>query len=69
MSWEELSAKVKRHGETLDVAGKWRSMTSIPESLGLSSEEMTSRDTVGLGTRTRKLRSFSGAKDSGTWCF
>ena len=41
-----------------------RSMTSIAESLGLSSEEMTSGNTVGLGTRTRKLRSFSGAKDS-----
>ena len=62
MSWEELLKKVKQHGETLDVAGKRRSMTSLAESLGLSSEEMTSRDTV--GTRTRKLRSFSGAKDS-----
>ena len=62
MSWEELLTKVKQHGETLDVAGKRRSMTSLAESLGLPSEEMTSRDTV--GTRTRKLRSFSGAKDS-----
>ena len=62
MSWEELLTKVKWHGETLDVAGKRRSMTSLDESLGLSSEEMISRDTV--GTRTRKLCSFSGAKDS-----
>ena len=60
--WEELLSKVKRQGESLDSAGRRRTMTQLSEVLGNPSRERDDRSSSSV-VRPRKLRSFSGAKD------
>ena len=59
---EELLSKVKRQGESLDSAGRRRTMTQLLEVLGNPSRERDDRSSSSV-VRLRKLRSFSGAKD------
>ena len=60
--WEELLSKVKRQGESMDSAGRRRTMTQLSEVLGNPSRERDDRSSSSV-VRPRKLRSFSGAKD------
>ena len=60
--WEELLSKVKRQGESLDSAGRRRTLAQLLEVLGNPSRERDDRSSSSV-VRPRKLRSFSGAKD------